>query len=142
MKKIDLTGLINEEMQFTINVEKKQFTMEDVKEAFYRNTNNSVTLIQEDSVKALYRLLEEQEKFDFIYVDGSHLLLDVLMDVTLSWTLLKKNGILAIDDYLCFFNGNQPDISADYFLKKIDGNYDVISSGYRLFIRKIIFSKI
>jgi hypothetical protein len=136
MKKIDLTGLINEEMQFTINVEKKQFTMEDVKEAFYRNTNNSVTLIQEDSVKALYRLLEEQEKFDFIYVDGSHLLLDVLMDVTLSWTLLKKNGILAIDDYLCFFNGNQPDISADYFLKKIDGNYDVISSGYRLFIRK------
>lgn len=38
--------------------------------------------------------------FDFIYVDGSHQAPDVLTDAVLCFKLLRKNGILAFDDYL------------------------------------------
>ena len=38
--------------------------------------------------------------FDFIYVDGSHQAPDVLLDAVLSFALLKKNGVIAFDDYL------------------------------------------
>jgi Methyltransferase domain len=38
-------------------------------------------------------------KFDFIYVDGSHVAKDVLTDAVLSWPLLKDGGFLVFDDY-------------------------------------------
>jgi len=38
-------------------------------------------------------------KFDLIYVDGSHLAADVLVDAILSFNLLKVGGIMIFDDY-------------------------------------------
>lgn len=38
-------------------------------------------------------------KFDFIYVDGSHLAKDVLTDATLAFELLNLGGVLVFDDY-------------------------------------------
>lgn len=38
--------------------------------------------------------------FDFIYIDGSHQAPDVLFDAVLSFRLLRKNGVIAFDDYL------------------------------------------
>ena len=37
--------------------------------------------------------------FDFIYIDGSHMRVDVLLDAVLAWQLLKPGGIMALDDY-------------------------------------------
>ena len=37
--------------------------------------------------------------FDFIYVDGSHLAPDVLLDATLGFNLLKVGGVMGFDDY-------------------------------------------
>ena len=42
--------------------------------------------------------------FDFIYVDGSHQAPDVLFDAVMSFKLLRKNGVIAFDDYLWFEN--------------------------------------
>lgn len=39
------------------------------------------------------------ERFDFIYVDGSHRSPDVIYDAILSFGLLKKGGIMIFDDY-------------------------------------------
>jgi SAM-dependent methyltransferase len=39
------------------------------------------------------------ESFDFIYVDGSHLVLDVLQDAAMCWRLVRPGGILVFDDY-------------------------------------------
>jgi predicted O-methyltransferase YrrM len=39
------------------------------------------------------------ESFDFVYVDGSHLARDVLMDAALAWNLLKPGGVISFDDY-------------------------------------------
>ncbi|MBY0383570.1 class I SAM-dependent methyltransferase [bacterium] len=37
--------------------------------------------------------------FDIIYIDGSHSMADVFIDLALSWNLLKVNGIMILDDY-------------------------------------------
>lgn len=37
--------------------------------------------------------------FDFIYVDGSHLAPDVLLDAVNAWRLLSVGGLLVFDDY-------------------------------------------
>ena len=38
------------------------------------------------------------EKFDFIYIDGSHRARDVLSDAVLCWPLLKKGSTMVFDD--------------------------------------------
>ena len=48
----------------------------------------------------LPKLLSDGHQFDFIYVDGSHLASDVIIDGVLSYLLLKTGGILAFDDYI------------------------------------------
>lgn len=39
-------------------------------------------------------------EFDFIYIDGSHLAGDVMLDALFSIKAIKKGGIIAFDDYL------------------------------------------
>jgi predicted O-methyltransferase YrrM len=38
--------------------------------------------------------------FDFVYIDGSHMASDVLLDAVLSFRLLKIGGYMGFDDYL------------------------------------------
>jgi predicted O-methyltransferase YrrM len=45
-------------------------------------------------------LVDKQNYFDFIYIDGSHQAPDVLCDALLSFRLLKIGGLIAFDDYL------------------------------------------
>jgi predicted O-methyltransferase YrrM len=99
-----------------------------------------ITSIKGDSSKILIKLLTENNKFDFIYVDGSHKCLDCYSDCLLSWSLLKSAGIMAIDDYLYKTTNNVLDhVSAgvDHFLLKIEGEYKMLNNGYRIFIQKI-----
>ena len=52
----------------------------------------------------LSKLLTQNKSnyFDFIYVDGSHQAQDVLFDALMAFKLIRKNGIIAFDDYLWF----------------------------------------
>ena len=53
-----------------------------------------------DSRRILLDLVTDAtESFDVIYVDGSHMALDVVVDAALSWQLLSENGLLIFDDY-------------------------------------------
>ncbi len=45
-------------------------------------------------------MLEKQFDFDMVYIDGSHIASDVLLDATMSFQLLKVGGLLIFDDYL------------------------------------------
>jgi predicted O-methyltransferase YrrM len=47
----------------------------------------------------LPRLVEEEAAFDFIYVDASHMALDVLADAALAWKVLAPGGLIVFDDY-------------------------------------------
>lgn len=39
------------------------------------------------------------QQFDLIYIDGSHMRVDVMMDAVLAWPLLKAGGVMVFDDY-------------------------------------------
>src|SRR4029453_1787209 len=56
-----------------------------------------VTKVKARSQEVL-KLLRE-DTYNIIYIDGSHRAADVQSDASLSWPLLKRNGIIIFDDY-------------------------------------------
>jgi predicted O-methyltransferase YrrM len=108
------------------------------KNIYSKNMENRIKSIKGDSFDILLQLSKNHEKFDFIYVDGSHLCLDCFSDLILAWDLLEENGILAIDDYI--FNKhdtlNSPYEAVNHFLNKYKNDYTLLIKNYRVFIIK------
>lgn len=81
-----------------------------------------------------------EESFDFVYVDGSHLILDVLQDAAMSWRLLRPNGIIVFDDYEhtlfpdSFGMSAGPAIRA--FLSLLSGEYELLFEDWQVALRK------
>ena len=50
------------------------------------------------SMEAAHFMLKKQVNFDVIFIDGSHEYESVLMDIILFWKILKKGGIMILDD--------------------------------------------
>ena len=100
---------------------------------------NRIRVLKGKSSNKLITLLMEQILFDFIYIDASHKCLDVFLDATLSWKLLKIGGIMCFDDY--FFNKgdvlNSPFEAIEYFKKQNLDNFVTLHVDYRLFLKKI-----
>lgn len=55
-------------------------------------------LIENFSEFALPQMLLKKDKFDLIYIDGSHQFDNVFLDAYYSFRILNKNGILIFDD--------------------------------------------
>ena len=106
------------------------------------NMTNRITPFKGDSLIVLIEFIKQNKKFDFIYVDGSHLCLDCYTDCVLSWQLLSNNGIMVIDDYL--YKNYEPDIlgkpleGVNHFLSKVKLESIVLHQDYRVFIQKKI----
>jgi len=87
------------------SVEHLGIRMQAVWERYVRNTGygkgGPVCVQNNESVYELAALVERNqlERYDFIYVDGSHLAKDVLIDAVLAWQILEPGGYLAFDDY-------------------------------------------
>lgn len=81
----------------------------------------------------------EAASFDFIYVDGSHQMLDVLKDAAAAWRLARPGGVLVFDDYRVSA-GEPADGSCgagvDGFLAAVPDHYDVIFCDWQLAVRK------
>jgi predicted O-methyltransferase YrrM len=95
-----------------------------------------------DHITKTLAFLKENKQFNFIYVDGSHLCLDTYLDFVLSWKLLRVDGIMAIDDYLFKTNEvcselERPYEAVEHFMKKYEGDFEIINKGYRVFLKKI-----
>jgi predicted O-methyltransferase YrrM len=98
------------------------------------------------SAPALIQLLADGggERFDLVYVDGSHQACDVLADAVLAFMLLRVGGLLIFDDYLWsmepqgrqnFFNMPKPAIDA--FVNLHQRKLAVIGAPlYQLYARK------
>lgn len=122
-----------------------------VEQSFKKNIEKAglkhrITGIKGDSYEVLLNMVKQGDRFDFIYVDGSHKLLDCYGDLLLSWELLNKNGILAIDD--CLFKLDEANVdknkvfdtvleAVNHFGKKFVNKYKVLHSSYRVFLQKI-----
>ena len=113
---------------------------------FYENIMKTelidrISVLKGDSASILIKLIKKEKLFDFIYVDGSHKYIDCYTDCLLSWNLLAKNGVLAMDDYLYIVSKTDPfenpGVGIDYFLEKIKGQYTMLHKDYRIFIQKL-----
>jgi SAM-dependent methyltransferase len=82
-----------------------------------------------------------EETFDFIYVDGSHVPLDVLQDATMCWRLVRPGGIIVFDDYehplFPDYFGMSAGPAIDAFLLLISEQYELIFADWQVAVRKI-----
>ena len=78
--------------------------------------------------------------YDFIYVDAHHTAASALLDSELSWPLLRRGGILAIDDYEWEHpDGNPihaPKLGIHMFLDRHEGEYETLAINSQVWIRK------
>jgi SAM-dependent methyltransferase len=133
---------INKNVEILQNIDELQ-----VENSFYKNIKvaglqDKIYAIKGDSFEILLGLVNENNKFDFIYVDGSHKAFDCYSDLILSWQLLAKGGVLAIDDYLYNVDGgvvNSPFESVNHFLNKYQNEYKILHKDYRVFLEKSTF---
>ena len=103
-----------------------------------------IRILKGDSTDRLIELIKKEEKFHFIYVDGSHTLCDTYSDCLLSWQLLEKDGIMAIDDYTMAYDEKEssnildlPFEGVNKFLEKYKSDYIILDKDYRVFLQKI-----
>ena len=98
---------------------------------------NKVEIFEGYSQKILPKL--KTNYFDFIYVDGSHQACDALQDMCFSWELLKKGGIMIMDDYAWngFDDQHNACIAIDAFLNCFQDKYELLLKEYQVAIRKL-----
>ena len=112
-----------------------------IEESFYKNINlegltERIEGIKNDSTNQLFKFIDDKTTFDFIYIDGSHLLLDCYTDIVLAWKILERGGIMGIYDYT-YKKDTVLESPINYFLKRYVNEYRLIHKGYRVFIEKI-----
>ena len=97
--------------------------------------------IKSTSVEALGGLIAQKKRFDFIYIDGSHLAKDVLTDACMAWPLLKPKGFMVFDDYSWRPPGftvlQRPKVAVDAFINMFEDELQIAHSGYQLIVRKV-----
>ena len=115
-------------------------SIKDVEKNFDTNLKEYEGKFQKYKMRSEIFFKENKFEFDVIYIDGSHLADDVLKDCRSSWTNLKKNGILILDDF--FWKNydkieNNPAYAINIFLKEIENSFKIMRlSRFQLFLKK------
>ena len=85
----------------------------------------------------------QHSQFDFIYVDGSHKIGDVLQDAVLAWTVLRPGGIVMFDDYALVDDVSEglmaraPGRALDAFMTILGSSATLIRRDWQLVLRKM-----
>ena len=131
-----------------------EHTSEQKSDLYKKFTHNLKNYIESGKVHAyrgassevLLKLVQEvrdgkRQKYDFIYIDGSHTAKDVLIDAVLAWELLKVDGLMLFDDYTWNDYPTQPSLNpkvgVDGFLNSYSGLYQIININTQMHIKKI-----
>jgi predicted O-methyltransferase YrrM len=93
---------------------------------------------KEPSLLALGRFGLAQRRFDLVYIDGSHLAVDVYRDGVLAWPLVAPGGIVIFDDYIWPVGPepDRPNVGIDAFLATVETHYVELARGHQVIIRK------
>jgi predicted O-methyltransferase YrrM len=75
-------------------------------------------------------------KFDLIYIDGSHKTRECLIDSMQSWLMLKVGGAMVWDDYLMRGRTSVQE-AVDEFLVRKEGKHEILWQREQLGVRKI-----
>ena len=106
-----------------------------------RGKNILVRAIKNYSHHGLAQLITEEREFDFIYIDGSHIARDVLVDACMSWPMLKRGGVMVFDDYMWMGSPlllHRPKPAVDAFTSVFGQELLVLHNGYQVAIQKVI----
>jgi len=82
-------------------------------------------------------------QFDFIYVDGSHKVGDVLQDAVLAWTVLRPGGVVMFDDYALVDDVSEglmaraPGRALDAFMSVLGNSATLVRRDWQLVLRKM-----
>lgn len=91
------------------------------------------------SLSVVPQLIEENQEFDLIYVDGSHFADDAFTDATNAWRLLKQGGLMVFDDVMwpCFPRARANTAWAiNMFLTYHAREYKVLHAYYQFILQK------
>jgi len=105
---------------------------------------NRTTKVKGRSTVELDCFALEGRTFDLIYLDGSHLRDDVMIDSILAWRLLKVGGHLIWDDYELVqampghftYVDQDPKPAIDVFTSWHGGEMDILHRGYQVITKK------
>ena len=130
---------------FAGGVEDAGTARSDLEEAFDANVAlvdaSRVRKLVGDSKRRLLDLADEGDEFELVYVDGSHLALDVLVDAALAWGLLAPNGTIVFDDYRWRELGDdallRPGTAIDVFRELVEGKHQLVHSDDQVALRRI-----
>lgn len=79
-------------------------------------------------------------KFDFVYIDGSHIGKDVITDACMAFQITSSEGIIVFDDYSWGRPRDalhRPKLAIDCFTNLFGEHVQTIHSGYQLVVKKI-----
>jgi predicted O-methyltransferase YrrM len=99
---------------------------------------NKVNIIKDKSQVVLKQI---NEQYDFIYIDGDHKASSVIEDAILSFSLLKKGGIMIFDDYQWFQMKkyiDNPKPAIDAFLEIYADKINILYKDHQVIIEKNI----
>ncbi|MAA79658.1 MAG: hypothetical protein CL916_10395 [Deltaproteobacteria bacterium] len=108
----------------------KQRYFHNIRSSGHENRIQTHIGYSQDVLKTL-----KKNHYDIMYIDGCHTLMCTREDTSLSWELLKKGGILMIDDYSKEF----PDVyqAAQEFYANNADNMEILHTGWVLVIKKL-----
>jgi predicted O-methyltransferase YrrM len=105
--------------------------------------NTSIKKYKSNFLPFLINAINQEYKYDLIYLDGDHSASATLQHGVLSWLLLKDNGILIFDDYKWTMPENKKHlyldarIGIDSFLSSYEKEYNLIHKNRQVMVQKI-----
>lgn len=117
-------------------------TVPDLRKRFEENVKEfrkKIYICEGDSKNVLRNL---KTLYDIIYVDGSHHQADTMLDMVLSYDLLKSGGIMVIDDYAMQYQDKnnvnyEPKVAIDAFVRVFDGRIQELHKGWQYIFKKL-----
>lgn len=101
--------------------------------------NIEVTKIKSHSASALANLMDQKAGFDLVYVDAGHDALNVIVDASLCWRMLRDGGVIVFDDYFWFSDRNSKNVlhAVNAFLNLIEGRFKVLAVYHQVVLKKL-----
>ncbi len=127
------------------------FDTKDTTSPVYENMENvfmeNIKSTKNEKKITLYKMYSnefykrfEKKQYDFIYIDGSHLPEDIIIDMINCFKILKINGIIWMDDYL---GGSYGDMTIKNTIDKVfyenfKDCIEIVHTGYQIAFKKIL----
>ncbi len=112
----------------------------DVERVYDEKVKSFTNIVKVKMNSRLYLNTDEEDIFDFVYVDGAHTADNVFMDGIQSWKKLKVGGIMAFDDYLWGKGSNPvltPKMGIDLFLTIMRKQINILGHGAQIWLKKV-----